>query len=204
MGENIVSNLFAERFSELLEQHLWSYEQLAKKLGLKSKGTICKYAKGNIKNVNTSMAVKIANLYKVSPTWLIGLDDDKISNSNINGSYTFIPAINSDGITLSDGIIAKSNDHYTVFKCNDTSMSPIINPTDLLLIELNTNPQHGDLCLISKSSNFMIRKFLKESDKVILDAINPNFSSFTHFKIQYDLDDIHIIGIVKKLERTNF
>lgn len=203
-----MNNLFAERFSELLQQHLWSYEELAKKLGLKSKGTICKYAKGNIKNVNTSMVVKIANLYNVSPTWLIGLANDKTPSFKKNELYTFIPAIDSNGNSISNGIIAleksESNNKYTAFKCEDTSMSPIINPCDLLLVELDCNPKNGDLCLISKSNNFMIRKFFKHSNKIILDSINPNFESLTYSSIQNALDNIDIIGIVRKLERTNF
>lgn len=203
-----MNNLFTERFSELLELHLWSYEQLAQKLGLKSKGTICKYAQGKIKNVNTSMVIKIANLYKVSPTWLIGLDDNKVCCSNMNKDYTIINAIDSNGNTLSDKIVtlkkSKSNNNYTAFKCNDISMSPIINPSDLLLIELNCKPKNGDLCLISKSGNFMIRKLTKDSNKFIFNAINPNFKSLSSSLDDNASNSVNIIGIVKKLERTNF
>ena len=46
------------------------------KLGLKSKGTISKYANGNI-DVSVSMIIKIAELFDVSPIWLLGFTNNK-------------------------------------------------------------------------------------------------------------------------------
>lgn len=68
--------LFPERFTYLLNNTNMTYETIAKKLGLKSKGTICKYASGKIKKIEFSMIFKIADLFDVSPVWLIGLSND--------------------------------------------------------------------------------------------------------------------------------
>lgn len=69
--------IFHERFSELVNQSDLTYEEIAKKLGLKSKGTISKYASGQIQNIVPVMIDKIATLFDVSPIWLLGYTDDK-------------------------------------------------------------------------------------------------------------------------------
>lgn len=69
--------IFHERFSELVNQSDLTYEEIAKKLGLKSKGTISKYASGQIQNIEPVMIDKIATLFDVSPIWLLGYTDDK-------------------------------------------------------------------------------------------------------------------------------
>lgn len=69
--------LFCERFKELLDQNLYSYNELKEKLGIKSKGTITKYYNGKIKYVHLPMICKIAEVFEVSPVWLIGWTDDK-------------------------------------------------------------------------------------------------------------------------------
>lgn len=69
--------LFPERFQELLNSSSITYDELIEKLGIKSKGTITKYAKGQIKNVSISMICKIAELFEVSPVWLIGWSNNK-------------------------------------------------------------------------------------------------------------------------------
>lgn len=69
--------LFPERFQELLKGSSMNYEELSKKLGVKSKGTITKYANGQIKNVSISMICKIAEIFEVSPVWLIGWSNNR-------------------------------------------------------------------------------------------------------------------------------
>ncbi len=72
-----MKNVFPERFSELIKENNYNYEQIAKKLNLKSKGTISKYATGKIQNIDISMIQKIADIFDVSPAWLAGFSDEK-------------------------------------------------------------------------------------------------------------------------------
>jgi len=69
--------LFPERFQELLDNTSMTYEDIIIKLDLKSRGTITKYANGSIKNVPISMICKIAEVFEVSPIWLIGWTNNK-------------------------------------------------------------------------------------------------------------------------------
>ena len=54
-----------------------NYDEVADKLGFKSKGTVSKYANGKNKKVDISTVIQIADLFHVSPIWLIGLTDDR-------------------------------------------------------------------------------------------------------------------------------
>ena len=74
--------IFAERFTELIKNSNLTLDEIAKQIGLKSKGTISKYASGNIKNIKLSLIIKIANLFNVSPIWLYGLSDEKFVKSD--------------------------------------------------------------------------------------------------------------------------
>lgn len=75
-----MDELFAKRLEELIKGSELSYEDLAKQLGFKSKGTICKYANGKILKIGPSSITKIATFFHVSPSWLAGFTDDKYYN----------------------------------------------------------------------------------------------------------------------------
>ena len=69
--------IFAKRFTELLEESNKTYEEIANDLGFKSKGTISKYANSKNKNVSIAMVMKISKYFDVSPIWMIGLTNNK-------------------------------------------------------------------------------------------------------------------------------
>ena len=72
-----MNNLFPARFTELLNESDMNYDEVADKLGFNSKGTVSKYANGKNKKVDISTVIQIADLFNVSPIWLIGLTDDR-------------------------------------------------------------------------------------------------------------------------------
>lgn len=72
-----MDSLFSERFNELLKESNYTYEELAEKLGFKSRSAITKYANGNVKNVTISTVENIANVFNVSPSWLAGFSSNK-------------------------------------------------------------------------------------------------------------------------------
>ncbi len=72
-----MKEVFATRFSELLKETDKNYEDIAHELGFKSKGSISKYANAKNKDVPISVVFKVADLFGVSPVWLIGLTNDR-------------------------------------------------------------------------------------------------------------------------------
>lgn len=62
----------------------WSQENLAAKMGLKSKSTICKVERGD-DNLTSAAVEKYAKALNVSPAFLMGWDDNKPLEENIKG-----------------------------------------------------------------------------------------------------------------------
>ena len=206
-----MENLFPERFTELLNEHRFSYKDLIEKLDLKSKGTITKYANGQIKNVGGATAVKIANLYGVSPMWLIGLIDDKHFDLEIQYQYTRIPIIHSpnerNNITNyddSNSIIVpkKLANSFIATICLDDSMYPMFLKDDIVVVKEQTSYQNNQICLINNNENeFIIRKVYNKDNNIILEPLNIKYDTIT-----YSIEDIQknlfkIVGIVDRLER---
>ncbi len=75
-----MDEIFAQRLSKLIKDSKYNYDFIAKELGFKSKGTICKYANGKISKIGPSGILKMANFFNVSPSWLAGFTDDKYYN----------------------------------------------------------------------------------------------------------------------------
>ena len=75
-----MDELFATRLAQLIKESNITYDELAKQLGFKSKGTISKYANGKIIKIGPSGIYKIATFFNVSPSWLAGFTDDKYYN----------------------------------------------------------------------------------------------------------------------------
>ena len=95
---------------QLLSKKLYTYEDLTKKLGLKSKGTITKYANGQIKNPSISTIEKIAKLYNISPAWLSGLSNNKHANMNTD-EFIKIKIVNQSNENSLDSFITVSYTH---------------------------------------------------------------------------------------------
>ena len=73
MNDEIILKKFAERLSKLVKEHETNVNDLANKIGIKSKSTIYRY-------MNAEMAPKLttikylAEIYNVNPIWLMGYD----------------------------------------------------------------------------------------------------------------------------------
>lgn len=75
-----MDEIFVERLKELIKGSELTYDKIAEQLGIKSKGTISKYANGKIINISPTRIHKLATFFHVSPSWLAGFTDDKYYN----------------------------------------------------------------------------------------------------------------------------
>lgn len=194
-----MNKLFQERLNELLSKKLYTYEELSQKLGLKSKGTIAKYASGQIKNPSISTIEKIAELYNVSPSWLSGLSDNKYANMNSN-EYVKIRILNdesNDSIIISS-ILANSND-YIALTQKDDSLSPEILKGDKLLIRCQSKYEPENICVVDYKNEILIRKIIKTDIGLILKPLNTDYEPIVC--LEKDIKNLKVWGIVVKSER---
>ena len=76
-------NIIAKRIKERREQLGLSAEQLAEKIG-KAKTTIYRYESGFIEKMPSSVLSDIAEALKVSPTFLMGLEDENSNSTSLS------------------------------------------------------------------------------------------------------------------------
>lgn len=79
-----MDEIFIERLEKLIKDSGKKYDIIAQELGFRAKSTISKYANGHIVKIGPSGIAKLANYFKVSPSWLAGFTDDKYYNMDIN------------------------------------------------------------------------------------------------------------------------
>lgn len=194
-----MNKLFQERLNELLFKKLYTYEELSQKLGLKSKGTIAKYANGQIKNPSISTIEKIAKLYNVSPSWLSGLSNNKYANMN-SDEYVKIRILNdeSDDSIIISSILANSND-YIALTQKDDSLSPEILKGDKLLIRCQSKYEPEKFCVVDYKNEILIRKIIKTDIGLILKPLNTDYEPIVCLK--KDIKNLKILGTVIKSER---
>lgn len=67
--------LVSYRLKNLRIDHDYTMEQLAQKIGV-AKSTVAKWENGYVENMRQSAIQKLANLYDVSPSYILGYDDE--------------------------------------------------------------------------------------------------------------------------------
>ena len=73
-----------ERIKYLRNLKGWTQEELGAKVGMQ-KSAIAKYEKGNVENMKRSIIKKMSELFEVSPSYLMALDDlDKMEILNMS------------------------------------------------------------------------------------------------------------------------
>lgn len=82
MNKNLTEKT-SKRLYELRTNAGYTMEQLAEMIKV-SKGTISKWEKGSIKNMRQDKVLMLANIFHVSPTYIMGYDSD---NDNFEKKY---------------------------------------------------------------------------------------------------------------------
>lgn len=90
------NNLMGKRIKSLRKDKGLTQEELGKVIGVK-KQTIMKYEKGIVENIKRSAIEKLANFFKVSPSYLMGIEDDNFEEENIK--FANASGIDTDGLT---------------------------------------------------------------------------------------------------------
>lgn len=101
-----------ERIKELRIQNNLTQEELGAKLGIQ-KSAVAKYESGRVKNLKSSTIKKMAQLFNVEPSYILGWDD---------GSY--------EGASLSKDDIALLQTYNRAKRSNDPVLKALIDAID--------------------------------------------------------------------------
>lgn len=193
-----------ERIKQLRIANGLTQEELGKYIGVQ-KAAIRKYEKGEVKNMKRTSIQILSNLFKVSPSYLMCIDEKNSSSLN-NKEYSSIPLIseyNEDletsikksfvkEITLTDSLPQNT----FALQINDNSMLPLLGIGDIAIITETFDFESGQTCLILNNDIIMIRKVTKIDNEYELQAMNP------YYPVE-KTKELKILGKVIKAENNS-
>ncbi|WP_099950563.1 LexA family protein [Ezakiella peruensis] len=197
-----------DRLRQLRQNNNMTLEELGDKLGV-SHATIYKYEKGEIANMKQSTIEKLANIFGVSPIYIMGLD---LTNPSVKipDSVKKIPILGT--ICAGDGIFCEENyEGYFiadpeikradfVVKVEGDSMSgDKIQDGDMAFLRSTHAVDNGKIAavLLKTTNEVMLKRVYVKEDHAILQPSNPTYSPITtdNFLILGEL-----VGIYHKVE----
>lgn len=172
-----------ERIRQLRIANGLTQEELGKYIGVQ-KSAIRKYEKGEVKNMKRTSIQTLSNLFKVSPSYLMCLEEEE-NISNKESTTTNIPLLSdyTDHLEMSiKKYFIKNISIYEslppktfALQINDNSMLPLLGIGDIAIITEEFNFESGQTCLILTNNIVMIRKVIKTEDFYELQAMNPYY-----------------------------
>ena len=193
-----------ERIKQLRIANGLTQEELGKYIGVQ-KAAIRKYEKGEVKNMKRTSIQILSNLFKVSPSYLMCIDEKNSSSLN-NKEYFSIPLISEYNENLETSIKKSFVKEITLtdslpqntfaLQINDNSMLPLLGIGDIDIITETFDFESGQTCLILNNDIIMIRKVTKIDNEYELQAMNP------YYPVE-KTKELKILGRVIKAENNS-
>lgn len=196
-----------KRIKELREKYDLTQEQLAQKLET-TKQTIFKYENGIVTNIPSDKVEKMASIFNVSPSYILGWDDIIAEKPNRIKVYGSVPA----GIPIEavedvcdwedvpmDWVA--TGDKFIGLKVKGNSMYPKYIDGDTVIVKLQPDCESGqDAVVYVNGYDATLKKVIKQQDGIMLQPINSDYEPK-----KYDYNDeifpVSILGVVVELRR---
>lgn len=187
-------------------------QQVADYVGLQ-KAAIYKYEHGLIVNPKRSLIEKLATLFQVSPSYLLGVTDEQHSQSVTSVRIPIlgrvVAGIPIEAITDIEGyeeITPKmaSLGEYFALKIKGHSMEPQILDNDVVICKCQSDVESGDIAIILVNGDEATCKQIKKSPEgVTLIGFNPVVYP-PHFYSNKEIAElpVNVIGKVVELRRS--
>lgn len=171
-----------ERIRQLRIANGLTQEELGKYIGVQ-KSAIRKYEKGEVKNMKRSSIQILSNLFKVSPSYLMCInEEDTVKEENKTSTIPLISDYNESlKLSIENFFIKDININESLppktfaLQINNNSMLPLLGIGDIAIITEDFNFESGQTCLILTNDIVMIRKVIKTEDLYELQAMNPYY-----------------------------
>ena len=193
---------FGERVRARREQLDMTQDELAKKLGYKSRSSVNKIELDQ-RNMKQSQIVSLANALQTTPGYLMGWKENEHpipSNISIPAAHG-IPILGT--ICCGDGIYAEQNYDGMFFVDNsikadcclhvhgDSMIDAGIRDGDIAFIQKGTDIDDGDICgiVLRDSNEAVLKKIFKSDGHLILQPCNTQYKPIIE-----DPDNVLIVG----------
>lgn len=201
------------RIRRLRIENGFTQEELGEKVGLQ-KSAIAKYEKGNVENMKRSMILKMSEVFEVSPSYLMALDDMDETREFKKDSIVDLPYLGSvaaglfeesyttdNFLSVPSHILKEKPNHYFILKVNGDSMNRVIaNGHFLVVLDLNkTNNsfiKNNDIVVVKNGSEYTVKRIKKTETMIHLE---PD-SYIDEFHVQsFAIDSFNELMIVGKV-----
>lgn len=169
---------FKDRLRDLRLSRGLTLQQVADYVGLQ-KAAIYKYEHGLTVNPKRSLIEKLATLFQVSPSYLLGInDEEKNSDSAIKGVR--IPVLGNVAAGIPITAITDVEDYeeipekmansgtYFALKIKGQSMEPRIKDGDVVIVKQQEDVDSGDVAIVLVNGDEATVKELKKLDTGIM------------------------------------
>lgn len=206
-----------EKIRFLREEQGLSQQDLADKLGYKSRSAINKIELG-LRDISHSKVIAFANALGVSPAYLLGWSESKEGNINSDNDVLSIKNImplpktskkpRLGVIACGEPILAEENieDYDDVpddMKCDftllcegDSMINARIYDGDIVYIREQPQVDNGEIAACLVDGEFEIKatlkRFYKYDDKIVLQAENPKYPPFVY--VNEEMNRVRVIG----------
>lgn len=197
-----------------------SLQEVAERLGI-SKVTIQRYETLDIVNIPSDNIEKLANLYEVSPAYIMGWDNTEDSEKpSINflpsHHYTMVPYSVSAGalseiesisnlpqISVPDAMLGRyaGNKNILLMTVNGESMNRVIEHESIIAVKTDielTDLHDGDIVVISNDGEYTVKRYYNDTmNERFIFRPDSSCPSFTDIIFSYDnADNLTLIGRV--------
>ena len=186
------------------EQLQMTQEELAKKIGYKSKTTITKIENGT-NDIVQSKVCDFAKALNTTPAYLMGWEDLEQPTPKSNGYPTVripvlgdvaagVPILAQQDIIGYEDIpadIAKTGEYFGL-KIKGDSMEPKIHDNDIVIVKSMSDAENNDIVIAMINNEATCKRLHKYSNSVVLTAIN---SDYKPIEVTPD-ENIQILGKV--------
>lgn len=192
------------RIKERREQLQMTQEELAKKIGYKSKTTITKIENGT-NDIVQSKVCDFAKALNTTPAYLMGWEDLEQPIPKSNGYPTVripvlgdvaagVPILAQQDIIGYEDIpadMAKTGEYFGL-KIKGDSMEPKIHDNDIVIVKSMSDAENNDIVIAMINNEATCKRLHKYSNSVVLTAIN---SDYKPIEVAPD-ENIQILGKV--------
>lgn len=196
-------NVTGERLKSLRLQRGMTQKDVADKLGVKSQA-IHKYETGIVINLKRSTIEKLAQIFDVSPLYIMGLEDSVGAYNNIEQAPTFytVPVIGSiacgtpiEAIENKSGEVQVDNRYKVDFALicrGDSMINARIFDGDVVYIRAQPDVENGEIAAVLIDNEATLKRVYKYPNRIELRSENPTFPVLNYEAEM--LKEIRIIG----------
>lgn len=203
---------FGERVRKIRIEKNMTQEELSENIGYKSRSSIAKIENGD-RDLPRSQIVVLAKALGVTPSVLMGWEDDdkkvddQLSFVNINRQIPIFESVSAGfGTSANDYILGYmplyihsdlEADNTIAIKVSGNSMYPKIDDGDIIVVHKQYEVENKKIAVIKIDDDYFVKQFVKESNKVILHSLNPEYQDREFVGEQ--MNRVEIVGVVKQI-----